>query len=90
MADDLTEGAVSEGLSERVLAVDRQGYIKALHPTYGFITADTGEDLMFIPTAVDATVARFKTLHVNDVVQFDIVQHPRGLRARQVRRLGAA
>lgn len=63
-----------------------EGFIKNLFPNFGFIRTDTGTDLFFLPTGVDAAVCRFKALRETERVTFEIFQHRRGLRARHVQR----
>lgn len=61
------------------------GTVKALHPTFGFIKLDNGEELFFLPTAVDRDFVPFKQLQPGYAVTCEIENHPRGLRAKDVR-----
>ena len=61
-----------------------EGYIKSRHPNFGFIRSDSGIDLFFLPTGVDASVCPFKRLIEGARCQFDVYHHARGLRATHI------
>lgn len=52
-----------------------QGKVSALRESYGFIKADDGEDLFFIPPYV-LDPHKFSMLKRGDVVEFDRVPKP--------------
>lgn len=56
-----------------------KGKIKSLKPTFGFIRSDDGEDLFFLPTAVQGI--EFSRLKENQGVEFDAIDHAKGRRA---------
>lgn len=60
------------------------GTVKWFSPEkgYGFIRQDDGPDVFVHHTAIEGT--GFRTLEEGERVEFDIVQEPRGLKARHV------
>ena len=55
---------------------------------FGFIAQDTGQDVFVHHTAILGN--GFKTLQEGEVVNFEIVQSDKGLKAQNVQRLHAA
>ena len=60
-----------------------EGTIQRLNPTYGFIRDQRGKDYFFLPKEVTGDY-EFGQLKVGWQVSFEIEEHPRGQRARQV------
>lgn len=55
---------------------------------FGFIAQDTGQDVFVHHTAILGN--GFKTLQEGEVVNFEIVQSDKGLKAQNVQRIHAA
>jgi cold shock protein len=55
---------------------------------FGFIAQDSGQDVFVHHTAI--TGSGFKTLQEGEVVNFEIVQSDKGLKAQNVQRTQAA
>jgi cold shock CspA family protein len=61
----------------------KTGKVKSLKPTFGFIRADDGADLFFLPTAMDGV--EFSRLKENQPVEFEEVEHAKGRRATKIK-----
>lgn len=53
---------------------------------YGFVMRDTGEDVFVHFKAIQGE--GFKTLKEGEEIEFEVEQGPKGLQAKNVRRLG--
>lgn len=69
-----------------VIVGEGAGFIKNVHPSYGFVRRDDGVDLFFMPGYVDASACPFAKLRQADRVTFKLLDHPRGLRACFIRK----
>ncbi|MAG58217.1 MAG: cold-shock protein [Planctomycetes bacterium] len=54
---------------------------------FGFVEQETGEDVFVHYTAIEGE--GFRTLNDGEMVQFEVVQGPKGLLARRVTRIEA-
>ncbi|UCF67782.1 MAG: cold-shock protein [Acidobacteriota bacterium] len=63
-----------------------QGKVKWFNDAkgYGFISQDNGPDVFVHHTAIEGD--GFKSLSEGEVVEFEVVESPKGLQASQVRR----
>ncbi len=66
-----------------------QGKVKWFNNTkgYGFIEQEGGEDVFVHFSAIDGE--GYKTLNEGDPVEFEVVQGPKGLQAKNVRSVSA-
>lgn len=66
------------------MTVER-GKIRALKPNYGFIAPERKDipDLFFLPTSLVNTA--FEDLAQDQMVEFQVESHPKGMRASNVR-----
>jgi len=66
-----------------------QGKVKWFNNTkgYGFIEQEGGDDVFVHFSAIDGE--GYKTLNEGDPVEFEIVQGPKGLQAKNVRSVSA-
>ena len=64
------------------------GRVKWFSPEkgYGFILMDPDKEVFVHHTAIDGD--GFRMLHTGELVEFEVVDTPRGYQARAVRRLG--
>jgi len=64
-----------------------QGTVKWFNDAkgYGFISQETGEDVFVHFSAIE--MEGFKTLQEGELVEFDVLEGPKGLQAANVRRL---
>lgn len=57
-------------------------------PTFGFIRGDDGASRFFIASGLQMSTLKFDEIRVGMNVEFTPIEHPKGLRAIEVRVLG--
>lgn len=57
------------------------------HSAFGFIRDTDGNELFFLPSGVQRTTAPFAELKEQDSVEFTSIEHPKGMRAIEIRRI---